>query len=208
MPKPILYGADYSVYVRIARMTLEEKGVDYELVPLDVFAADGIPAWYLEHHPFGRIPAFEHDGFRLFETNAIARYVDEAFDGPALQSADARGRARMGQMTGMLDAYGYRAMVWDVAVERLEKAEPDERLIAGGLSQAQTVLKVLTSLKANGPWLLGDQLTLADLHAAPVIAYFVKVAQGQDLLARFADIEDWYARIAARASFARTEKAV
>ncbi|QKC97239.1 glutathione S-transferase family protein [Mesorhizobium sp. NZP2298] len=208
MPKPILYGADYSVYVRIARMTLEEKGVDYELVPLDVFAADGIPAWYLEHHPFGRIPAFEHDGFRLFETNAIARYVDEAFDGPALQSADARGRARMGQMTGMLDAYGYRAMVWDVAVERLEKAEPDERLIAGGLSQAQTVLKVLTSLKANGPWLLGDQLTLADLHAAPVIAYFVKVAEGQDLLARFADIEDWYARIAARASFARTEKAV
>jgi glutathione S-transferase len=208
MTKPILYGADYSVYVRIARMTLEEKGVDYELVPLDIFAADGIPAWYLEHHPFGRIPAFEHDGFRLFETNAIARYVDEAFDGPALQSADARGRARMGQMTGMLDAYGYRAMVWDVAVERLEKAEPDERLIAGGLSQAQTVLKVLTSLKANGPWLLGDQLTLADLHAAPIIAYFVKVVEGQDLLARFADIEDWYARITARASFARTEKAV
>ena len=39
----------------------------------------------------------------------------------------------MGQIDGMLDAYGYRAMVWDVAVERLEKAEPDESLIAGGL---------------------------------------------------------------------------
>ncbi|GLQ80348.1 glutathione S-transferase [Mesorhizobium huakuii] len=207
MTKPILYGADYSVYVRIARMALEEKGVDYELVPLDIFAADGIPAWYLEHHPFGRIPAFEHDGFRLFETNAIARYVDEAFDGPALQPADARGRARMGQMTGMLDAYGYRAMVWDVAVERLEKAEPDETLIAGGLSQAETVLKVLTSLKADGPWLLGDQLTLADLHAAPVIGYFVKVSEGQKLLARFTGIQDWYSRIATRRSFVRTEKA-
>ncbi|WP_245520908.1 glutathione S-transferase N-terminal domain-containing protein, partial [Mesorhizobium sp. M8A.F.Ca.ET.208.01.1.1] len=57
---------------------LEEKGVDYELAPVDIFAADGIPAWYLERHPFGRIPAFEHDGFRLFETGAIARYVDEA----------------------------------------------------------------------------------------------------------------------------------
>ncbi|WP_322418950.1 glutathione S-transferase family protein [Mesorhizobium huakuii] len=207
MTKPILYGADYSVYVRIARMALEEKGVDYELVPLDIFAADGIPTWYLEHHPFGRIPAFEHDGFRLFETNAIARYVDEAFDGPALQPADARGRARMGQMTGMLDAYGYRAMVWDVAVERLEKAEPDEALIAGGMSQAETVLKVLTSLKADGPWLLGDQLTLADLHAAPVIGYFVKVSEGQKLLARFTGIQDWYSRIATRRSFVRTEKA-
>lgn len=207
MTKPSLYGADYSVYVRIARMALEEKGVDYELVPLDIFAADGIPAWYLEHHPFGRIPAFEHDGFRLFETNAIARYVDEAFDGPALQPTDARGRARMGQMTGMLDAYGYRAMVWDVAVERLEKAEPDEVLIASGLRQAETVLKVLTSLKADGPWLLGDRLTLADLHAAPILAYFVKVAEGQKLLAQFSDIQGWYSRIAARPSFARTEKA-
>jgi glutathione S-transferase len=206
MAKPTLYGADYSVYVRIARMALQEKGVDYELVPLDIFAAEGIPARYLELHPFGRIPAFDHDGFRLFETGAIARYVDEAFDGPALQPADARGRARMSQITGMLDAYGYRAMVWDVAVERLEKTEPDEALIAGGLRQAETVLEVLTSLKTKGPWLLGDQLTLADLHAAPIIAYFLKVAEGRDLLARFAEIRDWFARIAGRPSFVLTQK--
>ena len=206
MTKPILYGADYSVYVRIARMALEEKSVGYDLVPLDIFAAEGIPAWYLELHPFGRIPAFEHDGFRLFETGAIARYIDGAFDGPSLQPADARGRARMGQIIGMLDAYGYRAMVWDVAVERLEKTPPDEGLIAGGLRQAETVLTVLTSLKAKGPWLLGEQLTLADLHAAPIIAYFLKVAEGRDLLTRFAEIRDWYARVAARQSFARTEK--
>ncbi|WP_217577232.1 glutathione S-transferase family protein [Mesorhizobium sp. GbtcB19] len=206
MARPTLYGADYSVYVRIARMALQEKGVDYELVPLDIFAAEGIPAWYLDLHPFGRIPAFEHDGFRLFETGAIARYVDEAFAGPALQPADALGCARMGQIIGMLDAYGYRAMVWDVAVERLEKTPPDEALIASGLAQAGTVLKVLTSLKAKGPWLLGDQLTLADLHAAPIIAYFVKVTQGRDLLARFADIWEWYERVAAQPSFVRTEK--
>ena len=206
MTKPILYGADYSVYVRIVRLALAEKGIDYELVPVDVFAADGPPAWYFEHHPFGRIPAFEHDGFRLFETSAIARYVDEAFDGPALQPKDARTRASMNQIIGMLDAYAYRSMVWDVAVERLEKEAPDEVLIANGLSQAETVLRVLTSLKAPGPWLLGDQLTLADLHAAPIIAYFLEVADGQKLLARFADIGDWYARIAARPSFVRTGK--
>ncbi|WP_136618771.1 MULTISPECIES: glutathione S-transferase family protein [Mesorhizobium] len=206
MGKPIVYGADYSVYVRIVRLVLAEKGIDYELVPVDVFAAEGIPAWYFEHHPFGRIPAFEHDGFRLFETSAIARYVDEAFDGPALQPKDPRGRARMNQIIGVLDAYAYRSMVWDVAVERLEKEPPDETLIASGLSQASKALQTLSSRKAPGPWLLGDRLTLADLHAAPIIGYFVKVAEGQGLLARFADIQDWYARIAARPSFVRTEK--
>jgi len=202
MTKPILYGADYSVYVRIARLTLAEKGVGYDLVPLDIFAAEGIPAWYLEHHPFGRIPAFDHDGFRLFETSAIARYVDEAFDGPALQPEEPRSRATMNQIIGMLDAYGYRSMVWDVAVERLEKEAPDEALIANGLRQAETVLRVLTSLKPPGPWLMGDWLTLADLHAAPIIAYFLKVSEGRKLLADFADLQVWWDRIANRPSLA------
>jgi len=207
MGKPIVYGADYSVYVRIVRLALEEKGIDYELVPVDVFAAEGIPDWFFERHPFGRIPAFEHDGFRLFESSAIARYVDEAFEGPALQPEEPRSRATMNQIIGMLDAYGYRAMVWDVAVERLEKDPPDEALIANGLRQAATVLRVLTSLKTSGPCLLGDQLTLADLHAAPIIGYFVKVSEGQRLLAEFPEIQDWWTRIAASASFLVTEKA-
>ncbi|TIT38367.1 MAG: glutathione S-transferase family protein, partial [Mesorhizobium sp.] len=155
MTKPILYGADYSVYVRIVRLALEEKGIDYELVPVDIFAATGTPGWYFDHHPFGRIPAFEHDGFRLYETSAIARYVDEAFDGPALQPQEARSRATMNQIIGMLDAYAYRAMVWDVAVERLEKTTPDEALIADGLLKARTTLQALSSLKAPGPWLMG-----------------------------------------------------
>ncbi|MER8631618.1 glutathione S-transferase family protein [Mesorhizobium opportunistum] len=202
MAKPVVYGADYSVYVRIVRLVLTEKGIDYELVPVDVFAAEGTPAWYFEHHPFGCIPAFEHDGFRLFETSAIARYVDEAFDGPALQPKDARTRATMNQIIGMLDAYGYRSMVWDVAVERLEKEAPDEALVANGLRQADTVLKVLTALKAPGPWLLGDQLTLADLHAASIVGYFLKAPEGQKLLAAFADIQAWWDRIAQRSSLA------
>jgi glutathione S-transferase len=207
MGKPIVYGADYSVYVRIVRLVLAEKDIDYELVPVDVFAPEGIPAWYFEHHPFGRIPAFEHKGFRLFETSAIARYVDEAFAGSTLQPTDARARATMNQIIGMLDAYAYRSMVWDVAVERLEKEAPDEALIANGISQARKALQTLSSLKASGPWLLGDPLTLADLHAAPIIGYFLKVTEGQNLLAEFAEIQAWWTRVAARASFAGTETA-
>ena len=187
MGKPKLFGADYSVYVRIVRLTLAEKGVDYESVPVDVFAADGLPAWYLEHQPFGRIPAFEHDGFRLFETTAITRYVDEAFAGPPLQPADARQRATMNQIIGLLDAYAYRAMVWDVYVERIDKPNdgkvPDEALIGAGLEKSRTCLAALSRLKAPGDWLLGDQLTLADLHAAPMFGYFVKAPEAAVLLA-------------------------
>jgi glutathione S-transferase len=83
--KPRVFGADYSVYVRIVRLCLIEKGVEYELLPIDVFAKEGPPQTYLARHPFGRIPAFEHVGFSLYETSAIARYIDETFGEPKLQ---------------------------------------------------------------------------------------------------------------------------
>src|SRR6478672_13208469 len=95
---PVLYGADYSVYVRIARMCLEEKGVDYRLYPVDVSSEEGPPAWYLGRQPFGRIPAFEHCDLTLYETSAIARYIDEAFEGPLLQPTGVVQRARCNQL--------------------------------------------------------------------------------------------------------------
>lgn len=201
MPKPILYGADYSVYVRIVRMALIEKGVDHDLVPVDVFAAEGPPEWYGAFHPFGRIPAFAHGDLHLYETTAITRYVDEAFDGPSLQPAQAMARARMNQIIAMLDAYAYRPMVWDVAVERLEKSAPDEALIASALEHADKALQALVALTASGPWLLGDQLTLADLHACPILGYFAKAPEGRAMLARHPAIETWWNRLADRQSY-------
>ena len=88
------------------------------------------------------------------------------------------------------------------------RTRPTQTGIANGLSPGgQKALQTLASLKAPGPWFLGDQLTLADLHAASIIAYFLKVPEGQKLLADFADIQAWWDRIAARQAVAVTEKA-
>ena len=206
--RPILYGAAYSVYVRILRMTLLEKGVDHERIEVDVFAEGGPPGWYRALHPFGKIPAFEHDGLTLYETAAIARYVDEAFDGPSLQPAAPGARAVMNQITGILDAYAYRSMVWDIYVERVsmphEGNAPDEGRIAAALPQARTVLAALAGLKRPGDWLIGERLSLADLHAAPMIAYFVEAPEGRQLLAEQPVLAAWWERVAARGSFRDT----
>ena len=70
-----LHGYSYSVYLRIARMTMLEKGVAWRHVEIDPFA-DEIPADYLALNPFGRVPTLDHDGFILYETTAITRYLD------------------------------------------------------------------------------------------------------------------------------------
>jgi glutathione S-transferase len=104
----------------------------------------------------------------------------------------------MNQIIGLLDAYAYRTMVWDVYVERVSKPKDgkvsDEALIAAGLQKSKTCLATLTKLKAPGCWLLGDQLTLTDLHAAPMFGYFVKAPEGRALLADHPELSRWWER--------------
>ena len=121
---PILYGAAYNVYVRAVRLALAEKGVDYQLIEVDLGAEEGAPANYLHHASFMRIPAFEHAGERLYEASAITRYIDEAFDGPALMPDNPRERARVNQIISIIENYGYGPMVWSIFVERCRARRP------------------------------------------------------------------------------------
>ena len=114
----VLHGYRYSVYLRIAAMTLAEKGVAWAHVEVDPFA-DTVPPDYLALNPFGRVPTLVHDGFALYETTAITRYVDGAFGGPSLQPGDVRHRARMNQIIAVADAYGYWPMVRQVFSQRV-----------------------------------------------------------------------------------------
>jgi glutathione S-transferase len=199
-----VFGFRRSVYVRIVRLTLEEKGAPYRLVEVDPFAPGGPPADYLEHHPFGRIPAFEHDGFRLYETGAITRYIDDVVSGPALRPADAKERARVDQIMSIVDNYGYRAMIWDVLVERREGKPPDEARIAAGLARAETCLDALEAIIGDSAWLAGASLSLADLHLAPMLAYFRRTQEGAAMIDRHPKIARWWEAMNARASMAAT----
>lgn len=210
MSEPVVFGAAYSVYVRIVRLALEEKAVPYRLAEVDIFADGGPPEDYRARHPFGRIPAFEHDGFCLYETGAIARYIDEAFAGPRLQSGDIRERARMNQIVSVLDNYAYRAMVWDVYVERVSRPKkgntPDEARIAAGLGQANTCLDAITALMGGHPFLAGSALSLADLYAAPMFDCFTSAQEGEAALAARPALQSWWGAMSARDSMAKVRQ--
>src|SRR5258707_3328922 len=114
----ILPGYRSSVYQSIARLALAGKGGGYERVAVNPFAAD-VPVAYRALHPFGRVPALVHDGFALYETAAITRYVDRAFPGPVLQPNEPKTLARMDQIIGVVDAYAYWPLVRQVFSHRV-----------------------------------------------------------------------------------------
>jgi glutathione S-transferase len=209
MTEPILFGAAYSVYVRAARLALAEKRVPYRLVEVDIFAPEGPPPDYLQRHPFKRIPAFEHDGFRLYETGAITRYIDEAFAGPPLMPNTPRARARVNQIIGILDNYAYRPLIWDIFVERvrapMQGRAADEAKIAAALPLAESCLRAIDALAdPDGPSLAGGNVSLADLHAAPMFAYFCTATEGAELLSSQPHLARWWECMRNRPSMTAT----
>lgn len=204
----ILHGYRYSVYVRIARLALAEKGLACEPVEVNPFAAD-VPADYLALHPFGRVPTLVHDGFALYETGAITRYLDRAFSGPALQPTDPKRLARMDQIMGVVDAYAYWPLVRQVFVHDVVRPHMgtagDAAELEKGLEAAAKVLDALQALVATDPWLTGSNISLADLHLGAMVAYFAQSPRGAELLAARPRLAAWWRRLGARPSFAATE---
>jgi glutathione S-transferase len=206
MATPTVHGPAFSTYVRTVRMTLEEKGVGYELREFDLM--QGVPEEHLKRHPFGKVPAFEHEGFILYETAAIARYVDEAFDGPALQPADVRARARMAQIVGIVDSYTYGPVITNIVIQRvvvpMMNGTPDEAVITAALPAAGKALGVLEDLLGDQPFLAGNALSLADLHLAPILAYFTAIPDSEPVLAATPNLRRWFESISTRPSFTGT----
>jgi glutathione S-transferase len=207
---PILYGAAYNVYVRAARLALGEKGVPYRLVEIDPGAEEGAPANYLYNHTFMRIPAFEHEGERLYEATAITRYIDEAFDGPALMPLDPRDRARVNQIISIIENYGYRPMVWILFVERCRAAVvgrgADEAKVAAAIPQITAALDALEHMAdPEGPHLTGQRLTLADLHLAAMLAYGCLAPEGAELVKARPRLDRWWQDMRQRPSMRETQ---
>lgn len=207
MAKPILYGPGYSTYARAARLALEEKGVDYDLVEVD-FIAGGMPAEHLARHPFGKVPAFEHDGLMLYETPSIERYVDEAFEGPDLQPRDAAGRARMTQIISIIDSYTYAPTIGSLVIQRLVQpllgGSADESVIEAALPEVAKSMGELNRLLGEREYMAGDALSLADLHLAPIFAYFVDTPESKGILQDKPGLTAWWKRIEGRESMANT----
>jgi glutathione S-transferase len=188
-----LFGADYSVYVRICRIVLAEKGADYTLHPVDVFADEGVPEDYLKLNPFGRIPSLRHGSFELYETDAITGYIDETFDGPALMLTGPRARARMRQIMRLADTEIYKHLVWGVYVPFTD----NKHLV--GLERASLILGELDRLSAE-TYMAGEAFSLADAYIYPMLKYFSLVPEGAAKLLDYGRLNAWLQRIAERQS--------
>jgi glutathione S-transferase len=207
MARPVVYGAAISPYVWSVRLALAEKGVAHEHVSVGVseFRSEA----HLSRHPFGKIPAFEHDGFTLYETQAIMRYVDEAFSSAPLQPIELHPFTRMNQIMGIVDSYLTPCLLAGVLYQRFVAPmlghPTDEAAVSAALPQVGHCLGEIARLAGDGPFLAGDALSLADLMAIPQIYYFKKLPEGVAQLAELPALAAWANRMETRQSLLVTK---
>src|SRR5258708_6290752 len=155
MARPIVYGPAGSTYVWSTRLALAEKGVAHDLVEIGFGEHRQEP--HLSRHPFAKVPAFEHDGFALYETQAILRYKDEGFPYAPLQPTDLHQFARMNQIIGIVDAYAYPSIGEGILFNRMLAPRlglpVDEEAVAAALPRASLSVSEISRL-------MGEELYL------------------------------------------------
>jgi glutathione S-transferase len=202
MARPIVYGPTSSPYVWSARLALAEKGIAHESV--DVQPSEFREEPHRSRHPFGKVPAFEHDGFALYETQAILRYIDEAFAAAPLQPIELHPFARMNQIMGIVDAYLAPSLIGGVLYPRIVAPRlglpTDEAKVAASLPRVENCLNEIARLADGQEFLAGERVSLADLMVVTPLCYFKKFPEGQAQLAGLPDFAAWLSRMEERQS--------
>ncbi|MEO7096405.1 MAG: glutathione S-transferase family protein, partial [Polyangiales bacterium] len=151
-----IHGTRNSSYVRTARMTCLEKGLEHTLEE----PQDG-------QHPWKRVPVMRHGDITLYETSAIIRYLDEVGTGASLLPATPAARATMEQWISAINCYMYDTLVRGYAFSyigaRIAGRDPDPQQIRASLPALDRDVARLDGAYARSAYLAGDAPSLVDL---------------------------------------------
>jgi glutathione S-transferase len=207
MSEFIIHSLPGSPYGRAVFAALEEKHAAYRIAPVANELRKLEP--HLSRHPFARVPVLEHDGFLLYETQAILRYIERIVPTPALTPGDPRAVARMDQVMNICDWYLFQGVANVIGFQRVVRprllGQPtDEAAVAAAMPQARTVFNELSRLLGSKSYFAADAVSLADIQVAPQLDFMRQTPEWGPLTSAAPNLVDWLNRMTSRASFTAT----
>jgi glutathione S-transferase len=198
-----LFGHPMSTCTRKVLFTLHETNTPFELTTIDFGTGEHKKAPYLARQPFGQLPALDDDGFQMFESRAMARYVDEKA-GFQLTPKDPQHRAKMEQWISVetSDFYPFSMSYIYRDVFKREQSAADMEKAQTRLDMAVGVLDKHLG-ESNKPWLVGDQFTIADVAFAPYVEYGMNTG-AKEIFAKYPHFTAWWGRVSERPAWRKT----
>ena len=188
-----LHGAPLSTCTRRVALIAKERNVPYEVVTVNLQAAENKQPPHLQHQPFGKIPYItvrhfpllihmryhlmciflsfrriqQADGFELFESHAIARYIASLGSGPELIPTEPKAYAKFEQAASIEYSH-FNPIASKIACEKLFKkyygAETDEKRVEELVGQLEGKLDGYEAILNKQKYLAGNVRTFSSKH--------------------------------------------
>lgn len=197
-----IIGFPRSNFVRTVRMVAQEKGVAYDHIPA-MPHSDEVKAI----NPLGLIPVMRHDDLELSESHAIARYIDAAFDGPALVPGDPKAAANVNRWVSTVNTAVDQMFMRKYVVEYAFHKDADGNVVRDVIDETikrlPKMFAMLDAAVADG-FLGGDTFTMADCFLMPILAAVQNFPEGKACMENSPNLQAYFAKLSERDSFKAT----
>jgi len=204
MATPEIIGSSRSTYTRVVRMVCEEKGIDHRLTDVPLGAPE-----LAAIHPFGKMPVLRHGDVELFESKAIATYLDRVFPAPFVLHSEPRLAALVEQWVSLVNTLVDRTIIRTYLFAYIAPGTPDgspnRAAIEAVMPALHQQVAVLDKAVAATGHLVGTEFTFADINLMPLLHRLKIPPEGAAALAAARHLSAYYDRHAERPSFVRTE---
>jgi glutathione S-transferase len=192
-----LYAHPYSNNSMRAQLYLDEKGLPYEYVTVDLFKGEHKEPPYLAINPRGQVPCIVDGDIRVYESVAIVQYLEHRYAEPPLIPREPVAMAKcirlIGEFNQKLDPTNIFGSVKFRGMRRAELGERLEKMLAE--------CRTWEGYLGDGPYFTGDEYSIADIVVLP---FFGTVIDGMGLPARdFPRLHAWYERCKLRPAVAK-----
>ncbi|KAJ7711887.1 glutathione S-transferase [Mycena metata] len=204
-----LYGAPRTTSTRRVGTVLHAAKVPFEFIEIDIRNGEHKKAAYREKLPFGLTPYIDDDGFLLYETRAICRYIAAKYPACGLLPTDSKQYVLFEQAASVEVTHfdpSASLVGWEIRVKPRQGLKPDQTLIDKEIAAIDKTLDAYEMILGRQKYLAGDVLTLADLFHLPYAPLLATA--GSDIMTRKPNVARWYNELTSMPSWLAFEDGV
>ncbi|MEI9948369.1 MAG: glutathione S-transferase N-terminal domain-containing protein [Pseudomonadota bacterium] len=196
-----IFGHPGSTCTRKVLMTLNETKTPFELVLVDFAKGEHKQPAHLARQPFGQVPALDDDGFKMYESRAMARYIDGKAGGP-LTPKDAHARAIMEQWIS-IETSNFAGHAMKFVYQSVFHREQTPEVLKTAGAGLDLAYATMDRQLATQPFLAGAAFSIADLCFMPYLEYLA-LSPAAAKLSEHPHVAAWWAAVSAREAWGKT----
>jgi glutathione S-transferase len=200
-----LYGHPYSSCTQKVLLTLAEKGLKADFTFVDLAKGEQKSPQHMARQPFGVVPAFEDDDFRMYESQAIARYLDAKYPQNKLIPGQIQALGKMEQWISATNSY-VNPPVITILMQKvlgpMRGQQTNQEKVNQAIQKIRFVLSVFDKELLSKSYLAGEEFSLADIFLMPYLGILLTAKEGH-LIEEFPSLNAWWKRVSTRPSWQR-----